>query len=833
VAERLFGLETEYALSALGRRGERVDPGMGLHALVEHVRRRVPHLPGRFSGGMFLQTGGRFYIDSGGHPELTTPEVTNPWDACRYVLAGDRLLGEAAEEMVGRERAVAEVVLTRCNVCYEAARPTTWGCHESYGHRGDPAAFADEILPHLVSRIVYAGAGGFNNRSAAVEFLISPRAVHLTQAQSDSSTHQRGIFHTKNEPLAGNGYHRLHLLCGESLCSHTSMWLRTAVTALVVAMIEAGLQPCRDVALRHPVQAMLAFSRDVNLTAAAPARAGGQLTAVGIQRHILGKLEEHAGHPVMPSWAAEVRRRLAEVLDRLEREPAAVARTLDWSIKLALYREYARRRGFAWETIIEGWNPVLSRLGAALRRLTPLESPTPPLRAAMLPGTGLLGEEAAAIEPHLARHGLGWDRLDEVLRLRAALFELDTRFAQVGPKGIFNVLDRSGALEHAVPGVDNVEHAAANPPASGRANLRGRLVQRLAAQGGERYCDWSGVWDVGARRFLDLSDPFAAEERWCDHREHAPSVSGRMADMARDAVARANRLYQEGRYDRARYHLDHVRPLHDCLDWSARIECLRLSAWVQSRRGMVDGTESLDVLAAGHMPSLWLITDYVSNYRFRGLAPDPRIVPWIERGEAFLRDNPGEDRQRVAAFREHQGTYLMYAGRLEESRAALQEAQTLLATSPQNRRVLCRAVATLGEVLRRLGDDRAARNLLQQALETQTALGCLGDLADFTLTYQAKLAEDRPAALAAVQRAKQIQLELGNRMGETRSMLVEARLGVDRRDAIALREKIDDYRRSVPALGGCRLLGRVLEHWDAWIQGRAEPGGSGERFWGV
>ena len=87
MAERIFGLETEYAFAALGPRGERIPSEPVLNRFME-LAKELPHLGGKDSGGIFLENGSRFYIDTGYHPELATAEVANPWDACRYVLAG-------------------------------------------------------------------------------------------------------------------------------------------------------------------------------------------------------------------------------------------------------------------------------------------------------------------------------------------------------------------------------------------------------------------------------------------------------------------------------------------------------------------------------------------------------------------------------------------------------------------------------------------------------------------------------------------------------------------------------------------------------------------------
>src|SRR5207245_11141380 len=117
VAERMFGLETEYAFSVLGRRGATPDKRAALGQLFEVAKRRLPNLPGMHSSGIFLVNGARFYLDCGSHPELTTPEVLNPWDACRYILAGERILGGLAQNLAAEDPAIAQATFARTSVC--------------------------------------------------------------------------------------------------------------------------------------------------------------------------------------------------------------------------------------------------------------------------------------------------------------------------------------------------------------------------------------------------------------------------------------------------------------------------------------------------------------------------------------------------------------------------------------------------------------------------------------------------------------------------------------------------------------------------------------------
>jgi len=98
--------------------------------------------------------------------------------------------------------------------------------------------------------------------------------------------------------------------------------------------------------------------------------------------------------------------------------------------------------------------------------------------------------------------------------MKRQLFEIDTRFGQLGDRGIFRSLERAGVLTHHIAGVDNLEHAVNHPPAVGRARLRGETVRQLCRSGGGHMCDWQSVWDGTQQRLLDLSDPFSAGALW-------------------------------------------------------------------------------------------------------------------------------------------------------------------------------------------------------------------------------------------------------------------------------------------------------------------------------
>ena len=168
--DRIFGLETEYGVTATARDGKRIDNAEAAGELLNAARRSLPSVPGVNQSGLFLGNAARLYIDSG-HPEFATPEVSTPEAAVAYAAAGESILARLAEE-VSRTRGW-RVSLLRGNVDYDAG--VTYGRHESYLHVAEPDRLADQLLPHIVSRVIY-GAGGFNPKSQGIEFTLSPRS---------------------------------------------------------------------------------------------------------------------------------------------------------------------------------------------------------------------------------------------------------------------------------------------------------------------------------------------------------------------------------------------------------------------------------------------------------------------------------------------------------------------------------------------------------------------------------------------------------------------------------------------------------------------------------
>lgn len=534
---RLFGLETELAFSAVCKPGRLQSNEEVVYRFMRWLRSRRVCLDDGIQGGIFLPNGGRVYVDCS-HPELNTPECSSPTELVRYQEAGERMIDRAMEEFAGTHDAFEECRLSRCNVDYGGIY-TTFGSHESYLHEANPALLPIHLIPHLVSRVIYAGAGGFNPLCTGIEFTLSPRSFHLVREQSGASTRERGIFHSKNEPLC-RSYNRLHLLCGESLCSQTATWLRVGTTALILALIEAGQSPGGGVQLTAPVEALRTFARDPTCSAVAGTADGRGLTAVMIQRHYLNEVERNLNQPFMPDWAEPVCREWRRVLDLLRDAPSSVARILDWSIKYALYRDAVEREGFTWESL-SPWNRVMAELTQCLARKAPGD-PRVPVDV-ILSASSPVADDVRRLTPWVTSHGLDWQDLNRFVLLRSRMMETDMRFGQLGERGIFRSLDRASVLEHRVPDVGDVDAAIEVPPSFGRAKLRGNMVRTLPREHERYLCGWDSIVDLNAGRMLDLADPFNEHAEWEEgfgeaREPDAPLELTRLAAIERERRAR-------------------------------------------------------------------------------------------------------------------------------------------------------------------------------------------------------------------------------------------------------------------------------------------------------
>ena len=205
-----------------------------------------------------LRNGGVCYVHSNLF-EVSTPECRNALQLVAYDKASEayaRLAAWALEEVTGRS-----AHLYRTNIASDPKGGegyTTVGAHENYlVERRKYEEGARLIVPYLVMRQIFVGAGGYVGGS----YLISPRAIFPKKVYSEVST-DYPIVSVRDEPHAGEGFYRVHVVNGEGARSEYTTLLKHSVTSYVLHAIQNGhMEDAPD--LSNPIAAGEEISRNL------------------------------------------------------------------------------------------------------------------------------------------------------------------------------------------------------------------------------------------------------------------------------------------------------------------------------------------------------------------------------------------------------------------------------------------------------------------------------------------------------------------------------------------------------------------------------------------
>jgi len=291
--------------------------------------------------------GARYYVDHG-HPEYSSPECSNAFDAMVYDAAGDIVLNDAAAciqelweqqvSVLAKHEPCPPLKFYKNNV---DGKGRSYGSHENYlySRHTNFENLTQALIPFFVTRQVIIGAGrvGIGQESETPGFQISQRADYFEQEVSLETTLNRGIVNPRDEPHAPEeDFRRLHVIVGDANMSQFSNFLKLGMTSLVLDAIEAGVD-FSDLRLKNPVEEIKAVSHDPTLTHELELLDGQRLTAISILREYRARCEGRSDvdKHVLEMWG--------EVLDDLERDPLSTADRLDWTAKWALVRRFEQR----------------------------------------------------------------------------------------------------------------------------------------------------------------------------------------------------------------------------------------------------------------------------------------------------------------------------------------------------------------------------------------------------------------------------------------------------------------------------------------------------------
>nr|WP_244936781.1 proteasome accessory factor PafA2 family protein [Actinomyces qiguomingii] len=248
---------------------------------------------------------------------------------------------------------------------------SAWGAHESYAvDRGVPwKLLTDLLVPFLVSRTVLCGSGrvGIGPAGEVPGFQMLARADFVEQEVSLYTTRERPIVNTRDEPHAdASRWRRLHVITADSSSLAVSALLRLGSTAALLSLVESFPERARALAdrlaLADPVTAIRAFSHDPTVQVRCPLAAGGEVSALEMQRVFLQEVREAAvqpsgttgvdtpAHGVRPEEeTALVLDLWGEALDALRAGPEHAAHLVEWCAKLTLLEQLRSRYGCGWD----------------------------------------------------------------------------------------------------------------------------------------------------------------------------------------------------------------------------------------------------------------------------------------------------------------------------------------------------------------------------------------------------------------------------------------------------------------------------------------------------
>ncbi len=337
---RIFGLENEYGVTCTLRGQRRLSPD----EVARYLFRRVVSW-GR-SSNVFLANGARLYLDVGSHPEYATPECDSVRDLVVHDKAGERILEDllGAAETRLREEGIRGVIYLFKNNTDSAGN--SYGCHENYltSRRDDFGHYAEVLIPFLVSRQIYAGAGKVLQTARGAMFSMSQRAEHIWEGVSSATTRSRPIINTRDEPHAdAERYRRLHVIVGDSNMSEYATFLKVGATSLLLRMLEEPNVVLRDMTLENPIRAIREISHDITCTRKVRLANGREVSALEIQSTYLERAIRYAETHGLSPQEKQALDMWEHCLERIADDPLTLERECDWVIKHNLVESYRSR----------------------------------------------------------------------------------------------------------------------------------------------------------------------------------------------------------------------------------------------------------------------------------------------------------------------------------------------------------------------------------------------------------------------------------------------------------------------------------------------------------
>ena len=342
IEKRIMGLETEYGVTCVVDGQRRLSPD----EVARYLFRRVVAW-GR-SSNVFLPNGGRLYLDVGSHPEYATAECDNLLDLIKQDQAGDRIVEDLvveAEKRLNNEGILGQIHLFKNNI---DAAGNSYGCHENFSvqRKHNFQQIVESMIPFLITRQIFCGAGKWMTSSKSGVFNLSQRSEHMWESISSATTRSRPIVNTRDEPHADpEEYRRLHIIVGDSNMSECTTILKVATTELVLRAAESGLIN-DQYSIENPIRTIREISTDLSFKKRFRLTSGREVTALQIQQEIyelVTKIPDFEQMMIQPlyKYAFDLWGRVLASIESNNFED--VKFEIDWIIKRDFFQEYMNK----------------------------------------------------------------------------------------------------------------------------------------------------------------------------------------------------------------------------------------------------------------------------------------------------------------------------------------------------------------------------------------------------------------------------------------------------------------------------------------------------------
>ena len=346
---RIFGLETEFGLTCMSNAQRTLTPDETARFLFGREGSASS------SSNAFLANGSRLYLDVGSHPEYATAECDSLLDLLNQDRAGELILHDlvcVAQHTMAEQEIPGNIYLFKNNT---DSSGNSYGCHENYllRRRNDFDGQLDSLLPFLITRQLFCGAGKVLKTPRGVQFAFSQRADHMWDGFSSSTTRSRPMINTRDEPHADPDlYRRLHVIVGDSNMAEPTTLVKFVSMDLILRVLEAG-RLRRDLALENNIRAIRDVSHDTTGRAKLTLANGKIVTALEVAQQYLNLVKDFVDSQqfVLSAEHAYGLELWERALTAIETDnPSLIETEIDWAIKQRLIHLYAQKHNLSLDS---------------------------------------------------------------------------------------------------------------------------------------------------------------------------------------------------------------------------------------------------------------------------------------------------------------------------------------------------------------------------------------------------------------------------------------------------------------------------------------------------